>query len=122
MKKILNSIKDSKNKKKIVTSLLVVLMIFFTILIFLQYKQYKKAKLWSEAYYQYDDIQKQCTQVGATQNYIYIQRGISSKKDGSPEGAIWQVTDINGNVIGNIKTDKHGRGGLVRTRIWRILY
>lgn len=115
MKKILNSIKDSKNKRKIVICLLIVLIIFFIILIFLQYKQYKKAKLWSEAYYQYDDIQKQCTQVGATQNYIYIQRGVSLKKKGSPEGAIWQVTDINGNVIGKIKTDKHGRGGLVRT-------
>lgn len=90
------------------------MLIIIILLLFLIYNQFNKLIYVSktiEAYKNYNDEQKKCVVVGTTGNYVYITR---QKNINEPiEGAIWNIVDIRGNVIGTFKTDELGQGGIV---------
>lgn len=92
----------------------IILLIIIFILVFLIYNQFNKLIYVSktiEAYINYNDEQKKCLVVGTTNNYVYSTR---QKTINEPiEGAIWNIVDIRGNIIGTFKTDKLGQGGIV---------
>ena len=64
-----------------------------------------------EAYSSYNNEQKKCKVVGTTTNYVYITR--LKNVDEAIEGAIWNVLDINGNIIATFETNETGQGGIV---------
>ena len=92
----------------------IILLIIIILLLLLIYNQFNKLIYVSktiEAYKNYNDEQKKCVVVGTTGNYVYITR---QKNINEPiEGAIWNIVDIRGNVIGTFKTDELGQGGIV---------
>lgn len=92
----------------------IIILIAIIVLIFLIHNQFNKLIYVSktiEAYMNYNEEQKKCLVVGTTNNYVYITR---QKTINEPiEGAIWNIVDIRGNIIGTFKTDKLGQGGIV---------
>ena len=93
---------------------MVVLIILIVIVCYFVCKEYLENKETKEMYNissEYNDEQKNCKQVGATKNYIYV---IRVDKYGKPiVGAKWRITDEIGNIIGDFETNNDGNGGLV---------
>ena len=99
-------------KRNIVIKIIMIITII--VLVFLIYNQFNELIYVSEtieAYKNYNDEQKKCIVVGTTNNYVYITR---QKTINEPiEGAVWNIVDIKGNIIGTFQTDETGQGGIV---------
>lgn len=92
----------------------IIILTAIIVLIFLIYNQFNKLIYVSktiEAYKNYNDEQKKCIVVGTTNNYVYITRQNTINEP--IEGAVWNIIDIRGNIIGTFKTDELGQGGIV---------
>ena len=91
--------------------LLIIIIIALIVAIYIQFDKMLYDKGVIEAYSNYNEEQKKCQVVGTTTNYVYISR---FKNIEEPiEGAVWNVSDINGNILGTFKTNATGQGGIV---------
>ena len=101
-----------KMRKNIFIKILIfIIIISLLIAIYVQFSKMIYDEKVIEAYSSYNNEQKKCKVVGTTTNYVYITR--LKNVDEAIEGAIWNVLDINGNIIATFETNETGQGGIV---------
>lgn len=98
-------------KNTLIKILIVIIIIALLIAIYVQYNKMIYDQKVIEAYSSYNEEQKKCSVVGTTTNYVYITR--LKNMEEPIEGAVWNILDINGNIIGTFKTNETGQGGVV---------
>jgi len=95
----------------LIRGILVILIIVVYYLVYQEYQGYQNEKNNYQVALEYNSEQRNCKQIGATKNYIYV---IRVDKFGKPiVGSIWRVTNYSGDVISDFQTNNNGNGGLV---------
>lgn len=98
-------------KLGLIRGILVILIIVVYYFGYQEYHSYREEKNKYQVSLEYNSEQRNCKQIGATKNYIYV---IQVDKFGKPiVGSKWRVTDDSGNVISDFQTNNNGNGGLV---------
>ena len=98
-------------KATIIKLFMFVIIVALLIAIYVQFNKMVYDEKIIDAYINYNNEQKKCKVTGTTTNYVFLTR--LKNIDTSIKGAVWNVLDLDGNIVTTFETNETGQGGVV---------